>query len=1819
MGAGATSLQIDAAADVTRLTVDVDGSAASGSFASATGITVERDDDAAVPFTVAIPFSRPFPGDGSLHVTVTPLDARGEAGAAETMTFAASETKLSFSATPITIHATETGLVLDVGHGAGASTVTARVVGVNAEALRSVSGSLDRAASIAFAFTPESRARVALGAASTSVVVPFISGRRPGADAVVVVDVALIDAFGRVIHSSVIESLGQESDELLSLTAGPSPLLLSEGFGQRVRLTVRGAFLLGGDVDLSGAGTGVRYTSSEPSVAFVTTAGEVVARDNGTATVTVHFGATTASVDVIVDGTATLESVSIAPAAPVIARIGGSVDLRLEGELTDGRIVDLTSAGLGTLWTSAAPTIVRVDGAGRATSLRAGMVAITASHAGFVSQPRDVDAQDGPPTVAMVAPASVLQASSFEVRAEVDDDVRVASVDFLVGGVPVSRLSAPPWVLSLQAPPSSARMFVAAIAHDSAGQTTRSAEVAIDVTGAVVAGPPVVLEAPPPGAVLVAGHAVRLAALSPGAADVIFRSVAFFVDGALVGVSQSPRIDMRGTAAEPEQVPLWEIGWVPAVVTASGRASVLRVEATDRNGALSSSDAVLVRIAADAPPLLSLTSPSSAAVSATPGSSLAIAGSISDDTLALGAQLLVTVNGLVALERSVSAPPSGATSASPLSGTAAFSSAVTLPSSGTRANVRVSVIDARGQETTRSLVVAFVEDRAPQLAILSPSAGQSVPAGSTLLLTAAAVGEGTVSVRWLADEVAVGAGAGESYAVSLAVPSTSAGTTMNVSAIARDSSGQETRQDVAVAIVADTTRPGVSLVVPRDGGQHVVGRDLLVSVAAVDASGLARIEVLIDDVVVGVEDAPARSGSTSTAHVVVSAAQLGAPGTRIVSARAADLAGNVGFSPRHAITLVDDQVPEIAFVAPAPGARVAAGASVAVVVEATDDLGVTEVELFVDGQSAGTQTVPPYRFVVTLAGPPRSALLRATARDAAAHVVQDALGLEVDADDSAPLVAFRAPLPAQRVFAGRDLTVQVGANDDVGVQSFALLLDTASAGPPLSRTRDGLFDVATWHIPGGSLAAGTSRTLQAIVTDAAGNAGRRTLTFAVVTDAFPVVTLLSPAPGTPVLEGDDVTVTYLVSDDEGVIGTAGRSGGALTGPLPTPPAPILPRAETSGTRTVLVRAPILGLPATVGAAAQDTTGQTTTADVAVDVRSDDEAPVARLTAPIPGPAPFVVDEGRGFGLRVDGSDNVRITSVAVFVDDVEVAGAPVPVLQRTGEQLEETRVDNPLAPGSVLVSRRRVSSFAGTLSVASLSLGLHHVRAKARDAAGNETATAELTIEVKPFVDTSAPTLSLIIGGAPGQCVAGASISVRVQATDDVNVETFALKLDGVNVALPPPSAPLPTLRINVATSVVVPQTLGRTLAFSASATDAAGLVGTAGKTCLIVADAAPTVALRSPPSGGVLLEGRAEHVSATVTDDVGAVRAWAVLSSEAAAFDAGGIEVASMAPPARVEIDVGGLGFVETGASLHVSPWESATAGRLLLDVGTVPNDLVAVFDADVAPGHEDDAALLAFFARAPDGVLSEPDASGAVDLSFPEHLLVRSIDVSLCGMDCGLAIERLRFDVENGAVTTLLAATMDAAVQVRPASVDSVDTQAGVAAVVDVSLRPAPGAFDFAIVAMAAFDEGDRLGVDERPVIVDADQTPPLVSVQSPADGTHVVEGSPFTVTVQVSDDVEVDAIELFVDDAPGPVLVRSGPTWTATVVLPARGERTVSLSLGVRHRSRRQCRHIRAAHHPRRPRAPAKHSLARAALDRRELHRSGARERLRRSPAG
>src|SRR5207244_320363 len=159
------------------------------------------------------------------------------------------------------------------------------------------------------------------------------------------------------------------------------------------------------------------------------------------------------------------------------------------------------------------------------------------------------------------------------------------------------------------------------------------------------------------------------------------------------------------------------------------------------------------------------------------------------------------------------------------------------------------------------------------------------------------------------------------------------------------------------------------------------------------------------------------------------------------------------------------------------------------------------------------------------------------------------------------------------------------------------------------------------------------------------------------------------------------------------------------------------------------------------------------------------------------------------------------------------------------------------------------------------SNGSHTLTAVARDAAGNRTTSAAVTVTV--FNDTTPPTVSITspVSGA----TVGGTTSVTASASDNVGIVGVQFLLDGANLGAEDTTAPY-SVSWNKTRRTTGRQTL------PAVARDAAGNRTTSAAVTVTVFNdtTPPTVSITSPVSGATV--GGTTSVTASASDNVGVV-----------------------------------------------------------------------------------------------------------------------------------------------------------------------------------------------------------------------------------------------------------------------------------------------------------------------------------------------------------
>ncbi|WP_239031628.1 Ig-like domain-containing protein [Geomonas diazotrophica] len=260
------------------------------------------------------------------------------------------------------------------------------------------------------------------------------------------------------------------------------------------------------------------------------------------------------------------------------------------------------------------------------------------------------------------------------------------------------------------------------------------------------------------------------------------------------------------------------------------------------------------------------------------------------------------------------------------------------------------------------------------------------------------------------------------------------------------------------------------------------------------------------------------------------------------------------------VVQVKEMVPPVVGIT-SPSASATVTGSVAVWVSAVDNVGVSNVELYVNGNLLASGNSAPYAFnwpTASLA--PGQYTLTAKAYDAAGNVGTAEEVVYVAGDTVVPTVTITGPTNNKQV--SGTVAVTASATDNVGVTGFALYDNSTLIYAANQGTLNYNWNTAS--------AGNGSHTLVAIASDAAGNAGSASVIVNVANDLVPPsVKIISPS--SLVLNNANLKVAASAQDNVAVVRMEVFLDGALL--LGTNSGSISATAKVgAGTHTVTVNA-----------------------------------------------------------------------------------------------------------------------------------------------------------------------------------------------------------------------------------------------------------------------------------------------------------------------------------------------------------------------------------------------------------------------------------------------------------------------------------------------------------------------------------------------------------------------------------------------------------------------------------------------------------------------
>jgi len=379
-----------------------------------------------------------------------------------------------------------------------------------------------------------------------------------------------------------------------------------------------------------------------------------------------------------------------------------------------------------------------------------------------------------------------------------------------------------------------------------------------------------------------------------------------------------------------------------------------------------------------------------------------------------------------------------------------------------------------------------------------------------------------------------GAASATSTVASFSDVGVSASTTYAYAVSAFDAAGNESGQSAAVSTTtpapsaADTIAPTVSLSAPANGAT-VTGTAVAVSANALDDAGVAGVQFLLDGASLGAEN-------TASPWSVTWNTTTASSGVHILSARARDVAGNVGIAAN--VTVIVDNQPPTGSVVINGDAAATRSTAATLTLSAADALGtVTQMRFSNTGTSFSTAEAYATTRAWTLSTGAGTKIVYAQFKDAAGNwsgSFTDTIVLDTTPPSMPSGVATRA-LSSSRI-----AVTWAASTDNLAVAGYRVFRDGVQIA-----TAPG----TSWSDAG--LAVATSYTYAVAAFDPAGNVSAQSA--AAIGTTLPVIsvspsTSVVPLGGTQglacvvSLEGADTSCSWTVAE--------GPAGGSIdaTGP-----------------------------------------------------------------------------------------------------------------------------------------------------------------------------------------------------------------------------------------------------------------------------------------------------------------------------------------------------------------------------------------------------------------------------------------------------------------------------------------------------------------------------------------------------------------------------------------------------------------------------------------------------------------------------------------------
>jgi hypothetical protein len=414
----------------------------------------------------------------------------------------------------------------------------------------------------------------------------------------------------------------------------------------------------------------------------------------------------------------------------------------------------------------------------------------------------------------------------------------------------------------------------------------------------------------------------------------------------------------------------------------------------------------------------------------------------------------------------------------------------------------------------------------------------------------------------------------------------------------------------------------------------------------------------------------------------------------------------------------------------APGNNAIVSGAISVTANATDNVGVSKIEFYVNGVLQATDSMTPYLFSWNASALTAGVYtISAKAHDAAGNVAQSGnVSVTVVNDTTPPIVSVTAP--GNNATVSGIVAITASAGDNVGVSK----VEFYENGVLLSATNVAPY-IYNWNT---TMATNGGHTLTAKAYDAAGNVGQSstetvTVNNPVADTTVPTTAITSPANNATV--SGTVSVNASASDNVAVSKVEFYVNGTLKGTVTAAPFSFSWNTTSVTNNSYTLTAKAYDVAGNVG--------QSSTVTVTVNNPVPDTTPPSIA---IGSPANNTT-LSTTTTVTATASDNVGVSKVEFYVN-------------------------------GTLQSTDSTTPYSFSWNTTAVAYGTYTLTAKAYDAANNVATSSAVTVNVSnPVIDTTPPTVA-ITSPASGTTVSG-TVTVAASATDNVAVSKVEFYVNG--------------------------------------------------------------------------------------------------------------------------------------------------------------------------------------------------------------------------------------------------------------------------------------------------------------------------------------------------------------------------------------------------------------------------------------------------------